>query len=83
MDVSTNTDPTWDTNTTWPREYYNPERIIDLVEQHLRDQGLHPERVTGGVALRQGGAARLLRGLGIQPAGGVEMIDRPNAPDEW
>jgi hypothetical protein len=64
-------------------QFYNPERIIELVEQHLREQGLHPRPATEDVKRTQLGAGMLLQGFGIMPAGGVEMIDRRNAPDDW
>ncbi len=47
-------------------ETFNPWSVVNLVFEHLADQGLHP---TFGEAGDPGGpAAELLRCLGIQPA---------------
>ncbi len=47
-------------------ETYNPWTVVDLVFNHLAEQGLHP---TLGAAGNPGEpAAQLLRALSIQPA---------------
>ena len=48
------------------RETYNPWSIVNLVFQHLADQGLHP--ILGEAGDPGAPAAELLRSLGIQPA---------------
>jgi hypothetical protein len=47
-------------------ETYNPWSIVNLVFDHLADQGLHP--VLGDAGDPGAPAADLLRALGIQPA---------------
>ena len=47
-------------------ETYNPWSIVNLVFDHLADQGLHP--VLGDAGDPGAAAADLLRALGIQPA---------------
>jgi uncharacterized protein (DUF362 family) len=47
-------------------ETYNPWSIVNLVFEHLADQGLHP--VLGDAGDPGGPAADLLRSLGIEPA---------------
>jgi hypothetical protein len=47
-------------------ETYNPWSIVNLVFQHLADEGLHP--VLGDRGDPGGPAADLLRSLGIEPA---------------
>jgi hypothetical protein len=47
-------------------ETYNPWSIVNLVFQHLAEQGLHP--VLGDRGDPGGPAADLLRSLGIGPA---------------
>ncbi len=47
-------------------ETYNPWSIVNLVFQHLADQGLHP--VLGDQGDPGAHAADLLRSLGIRPA---------------
>jgi hypothetical protein len=47
-------------------ETYNPWSIVNLVFDHLAEQGLHP--VLGDRGDPGGPAADLLRALGIQPA---------------
>jgi hypothetical protein len=47
-------------------ETYNPWSIVNLVFEHLADQGLHP--VLGNPGDPGGPAADLLRSLGIEPA---------------
>ena len=55
-----------DSSDDLPEETFNPWSIVNLVFQHLADQGLHP---TLGDAGDPGApAAELLRCLGIQPA---------------
>lgn len=46
-------------------ETYNPWTIVNVVFQHLADQGLHP--VLGETGHPGEPAAQLLRALGIQP----------------
>jgi hypothetical protein len=46
-------------------ETYNPWSIVNLVFEHLADQGLHP--VLGETGDPGPAAADLLRALGIQP----------------
>jgi hypothetical protein len=48
------------------RETYNPWSIVNLVFDHLAEQGLHP--VLGDQGDPGAPAADLLRALGIQPA---------------
>jgi uncharacterized protein (DUF362 family) len=48
------------------QETFNPWSVVNLVFQHLADQGLHP--VLGEAGDPGGPAAELLRSLGIQPA---------------
>ncbi|HEY1919561.1 MAG TPA: hypothetical protein VGH27_28655 [Streptosporangiaceae bacterium] len=48
------------------RETFNPWSIVNLVFEHLADQGLHP--VLGESGDPGGPAAELLRCLGINPA---------------
>jgi hypothetical protein len=47
-------------------EAYNPWSIVNLVFNHLADQGLHP--VLGGTGDPGPPAAELLLALGIEPA---------------
>jgi hypothetical protein len=47
-------------------ETYNPWSIVNLVFEHLADQGLHP--VLGDRGDPGAPAANLLRAMGIQPA---------------
>jgi hypothetical protein len=47
-------------------ETFNPWSIVNLVFQHLADQGLHP--ILGEAGDPGAPAAELLRALGIQPA---------------
>ena len=47
-------------------ETYNPWSIVNLVFDHLAEQGLHP--VLGDQGDPGAPAAQLLRALGIQPA---------------
>ena len=47
------------------QETYNPWTVVNVVFQHLADQGLHP--VLGGNAHPGEPAAQLLRALGISP----------------
>ena len=47
-------------------ETYNPWSIVNLVFQHLADEGLHP--ILGEAGDPGAPAAELLRCLGIQPA---------------
>jgi hypothetical protein len=47
-------------------ETYNPWSIVNLVFEHLADQGLHP--VLGDQGDPGAPAAALLKALGIQPA---------------
>jgi uncharacterized protein (DUF362 family) len=47
-------------------ETYNPWSIVNLVFEHLADQGLHP--VLGDQGDPGAPAAELLKALGIQPA---------------
>jgi hypothetical protein len=47
-------------------ETFNPWSIVNLVFQHLSDQGLHP--ILGEAGDPGAPAAELLRSLGIQPA---------------
>jgi uncharacterized protein (DUF362 family) len=47
-------------------ETYNPWSVVNLVFEHLADQGLHP--VLGDRGDPGGPAADLLRAMGIQPA---------------
>jgi hypothetical protein len=47
-------------------ETFNPWSIVNLVFQHLADQGLHP--VLGEAGDPGAPAAELLRSLGIKPA---------------
>jgi hypothetical protein len=47
-------------------ETFNPWSIVNLVFQHLADQGLHP--ILGEAGDPGAPAAELLRSLGIQPA---------------
>ena len=49
-----------------PYETFNPWSIVNLVFQHLADQGLHP--ILGEAGDPGAPAAELLRSLGIQPA---------------
>jgi hypothetical protein len=49
-----------------PQETFNPWSIVNLVFEHLADQGLHP--VLGDSGDPGGPAAQLLRCLGIRPA---------------
>lgn len=46
-------------------ETYNPWTVVNVVFQHLADQGLHP--VLGDAGHPGEPAARLLRALGIEP----------------
>jgi uncharacterized protein (DUF362 family) len=48
------------------RETFNPWSIVNLVFEHLAEQGLHP--VLGEAGDPGAPAAELLRALGIQPA---------------
>jgi hypothetical protein len=48
------------------RETFNPWSIVNLVFQHLAEQGLHP--ILGEAGDPGAPAAELLRALGIQPA---------------
>lgn len=48
------------------RETYNPWSIVNLVFEHLAEQGLHP--ILGEAGDPGTSAAELLRALGIQPA---------------
>jgi hypothetical protein len=48
------------------RETFNPWSIVNLVFQHLAEQGLHP--VLGETGDPGAPAAQLLRCLGIEPA---------------
>jgi hypothetical protein len=48
------------------RETYNPWSIVNLVFDHLAEQGLHP--ILGDQGDPGAPAADLLRALGIQPA---------------
>jgi uncharacterized protein (DUF362 family) len=48
------------------RETYNPWSIVNLVFEHLAEQGLHP--ILGEAGDPGVSAAELLRALGIQPA---------------
>jgi hypothetical protein len=64
------------------RESYNPEELIEDVIKLLRERGLHPD-ATGQRGEAGAGAGRLLRALGILPAGDYRMIDRRNASDDW
>ncbi len=47
-------------------ETYNPWSIVNLVFEHLAEQGLHP--ILGDAGDPGASAAELLRALGIQPA---------------
>jgi hypothetical protein len=47
------------------QETYNPWTVVNVVFQHLADQGLHP--TLGGNAHPGEPAAQLLRALGITP----------------
>jgi hypothetical protein len=47
-------------------ETFNPWSVVNLVFQHLADQGLHP--ILGEAGDPGAPAAELLRALGIQPA---------------
>jgi hypothetical protein len=47
-------------------ETYNPWTVVNLVFEHLADQGLHP--VLGETGDPGGPAAELLRAFGIRPA---------------
>jgi len=47
-------------------ETFNPWSIVNLVFQHLADQGLHP--ILGEAGDPGAPAAELLRALGVQPA---------------
>ncbi len=47
-------------------ETYNPWTVVNLVFNHLVDQGLHP--TFGGRGDPGAHAAEMLRALGIQPA---------------
>ena len=47
-------------------ETYNPWSIVNLVFEHLAEQGLHP--ILGEAGDPGTSAAELLRALGIQPA---------------
>jgi hypothetical protein len=49
-----------------PEETYNPWSVVNLVFQHLAEQGLHP--VLGESGDPGAPAAALLRALGIEPA---------------
>jgi hypothetical protein len=48
-----------------PEQTYNPWTIVNLVFQHLADQGLHP--VLGETGDPGGPAGELLKALGITP----------------
>lgn len=48
------------------QETFNPWSIVNLVFEHLADQGLHP--ILGEAGDPGAPAAELLRSLGIQPA---------------
>jgi len=47
-------------------ETFNPWSIVNLVFEHLADQGLHP--ILGEAGDPGAPAAELLRALGVQPA---------------
>jgi hypothetical protein len=49
-----------------PRETFNPWSVVNLVFDHLAEQGLHP--ILGEAGDPGGPAADLLRSMGIQPA---------------
>jgi hypothetical protein len=51
---------------TPPEETFNPWSVVNLVFNHLADQGLHP--VLGKSGDPGPPAAALLRSLGIEPA---------------
>jgi hypothetical protein len=58
-----------------PEETYNPWSIVNLVFQHLADEGLHP--VLGEAGDPGAPAAALLRALGITPsAEGSKKVNR-------
>jgi hypothetical protein len=48
------------------QETFNPWSIVNLVFEHLAEQGLHP--ILGDAGDPGAPAAELLRSLGIQPA---------------
>jgi len=60
---------------------YNPDVLVQEVEALLRERGICTQRVSSSAATA--GAGALLRALDVLPAGGVELIDRTNAPDEY
>ena len=67
-----------------PHEAYNPHYLVRDVIDLLAGKGLHPDLPVDSAprrALAELAATDLLRSLGILPAGGVEVIDRRNAPD--
>ncbi|MFC4066780.1 hypothetical protein [Actinoplanes subglobosus] len=69
---------------TRPHEAYNPHHLVRDVMALLMEKGLHPDLPAGSVprrALAEVAATDLLRSFGILPAGGVDVIDRRNAPD--
>lgn len=56
---------TWMTESEQPRETYNPWTIVNIVFQHLVDQGFHP--VLGETGHPGEPAAALLKAMGIVP----------------
>jgi hypothetical protein len=61
--------------TTSDRETYNPWTIVNLVFDHLAEQGLHP--VLGETGDPAVPAAALLRALGIDAGRDLEALGAP------
>jgi hypothetical protein len=64
-------------------EKYDPNLLVRDIAALLESKGFHPELPpgTGRIGMATGAAGALLRAFGVLPLGGVEAIDRTNAPD--
>lgn len=55
-----------------PREYFDPDELVRLVDGLLLTRHCHPKLDAEGEQLRRRGASKLLRGFGITPTNSVE-----------
>lgn len=84
MTVTEHSSTSYTELTAGAHETCNPEILKYEIMELLKSKGLHPELPagTGRQAMAGTATSTLLRAFGILPAGGAEVIDRRNAPDE-
>lgn len=61
-----------------PREYFDPDELVRLVDGLLLTHRCHPKLDAEGAQLRRRGASKLLRGFGITP---TTWVDDPEADE--